>query len=138
MDLIVLEQVGADATIIVTLSPGDTDDVLTFVSQNPAIATVDAKGKVVAVSAGTTKIIITCGDVVKECTVVCDIETESETDPTDPTEPSEPTEPSNPTMPTKPDNTVKKSNKRTIGIVIIASAVVLAAVICVFYMRGDD
>lgn len=130
VDTVVLEQAGAEATITVTLSPADTDDVVSFRSENATIATVDANGKIVAVSAGTTKIIITCGDIVKECTVVCDIQTA----PTDPSEP----EPTVPSEPDEPSHQVGNANhKRLIGVIIILLASLLGLIVIIFLLRKD-
>lgn len=49
---------------------GDADDTVSWLSQNPAIATVDANGKVSGIEVGTTKIIASAGDVRAECDVV--------------------------------------------------------------------
>ncbi len=140
VDTVVLEQAGAEVTITVTLSPADTDDVVSFRSENATIATVDANGKIVAVSAGTTKIIITCGDIVKECVVVCDLQPE----PSNPTEPSEPSEPSEPTEPSKPDQGSSKpgkgtndNHKRLIGVIIILLASLLALLVCIIFLRKN-
>ena len=66
-----LETLGEQKQITVTAVPGDTTDVLTFVSADPAVAQVDENGMITAVGSGQTTITITCGDVVKTCTVVC-------------------------------------------------------------------
>lgn len=89
----------------VTVSPADTTDEVIYASADETIATVTPDGKVVAVGAGETKIIITCGEVEIECAVVCSFD-EEPTDPseeaTDPSE--EATEPSEePTDPSVPD-----------------------------------
>ena len=57
-----------------TLEPADTIDTLTFRSENEAVATVSADGKITAVAKGQTKIIVTCGSITKECAVICQIE----------------------------------------------------------------
>ena len=72
-------------------SPFDTTDEITFTSSDPNVAMVSSDGRVTAVGAGTATITVTCGDVVKQCQVVCNIETEPTTEAT--TEPTtEPTE----------------------------------------------
>lgn len=66
---ILFEEIGVAKLLNVTASPENTTDKITYVSQDESIVTVTDKGKVTAVAEGTTKIIITCGDVVKECVV---------------------------------------------------------------------
>ena len=78
---------GDNAQLQVTIQPENAIETVTFSSENEAIATVTADGKITAVAKGQTKIIISCGSVVKECTVICNIE--EKPDPTQPTEPVE-------------------------------------------------
>ena len=62
--------------------PEDTTDELTFTSEDPAIATVDADGRIVAVAQGETVVTILCGDQKLSCPVICAFETdEGETVP---------------------------------------------------------
>ena len=76
----------------VNLTPSNTTDKVTFTSMNPAVATVTEGGLVTPVGIGDTTIIITCGDITKECRVFCNFNTSTEPDPTTPTEPDvEPT-----------------------------------------------
>lgn len=90
-------EAGEARLLWVTVTPSDTTDVVTYRSEDESVATVNETGKIVAVSAGSTKIIVTCGSVVKECIVVCDF-----AELTEPTNPStEPTDPS--TEPTEPE-----------------------------------
>ena len=90
-----LETLGEQKQITVTAVPGDTTDVLTFVSADPAVAEVDENGLITAMGSGQTTITITCGDVVKTCTVVCWFQPET-TSPVETTAPQatepEPTE----------------------------------------------
>lgn len=69
---IAFEQKNGTKSLTVTATPANTDDSITYRSENTAIATVSATGVVTAVGEGTTKIIITCGKIVKECVVICD------------------------------------------------------------------
>ena len=69
------------------LAPVDTTDELIFTSLDPEVATVTDGGLVTPVGPGETTITITCGEIQKECLVVC-----SFGDATEPTEPA-PTEP---------------------------------------------
>lgn len=53
---------GENATIQATVNPSDaTDKTITYQSDNTAVATVDANGKITAVSAGTATITVSCG-----------------------------------------------------------------------------
>lgn len=73
--------------------PEDTTDELTFTSEDPSIATVDADGKIVAVSQGETVVTILCGDQFLSCPVLCAFETdEGETVPEETQETTEATE----------------------------------------------
>lgn len=85
-----LTTVGQSYMIQVTPFPADTTDVVTFLSSNPAVATVTAAGEVVAVASGEAVITITCGDAHAQLHVTCSIEPE-ETEPPviDPTDPVE-------------------------------------------------
>ncbi len=88
-DTVILEQEGDGRLLYVEVMPKDTADIVTFRSENVLVATVSDAGKITAVGEGTTKIIITCGKISKECNVICQF-----TDDTSTTEPSsEPTTP---------------------------------------------
>ena len=88
-----LDEPGSTAKITVSASPVNTTDVITFASDNEAVATVDSNGNVTAVGEGTAKITVTCGSFEVRCTVEVVYPTsEPTTEPS--TEPStEPTEP---------------------------------------------
>ena len=110
---ITLDKVDHVWLLNVVATPADTTDTITYTSSDPSVAVVSADGRVTAVGAGTATITITCGDVVKQCQVVCNIETEPTTEATtEATEPeteptTEPTEPS--TEPTtKPEVDLSK------------------------------
>ena len=94
-----LEALGAQKQLTVTAVPGDTTDVLTFVSADPAVVQVDENGLITAVGPGQTTVTITCGDVEKVCTVVCWFQPET-TAPVETTAP-QPTE----TKATEPQET---------------------------------
>ena len=79
---IVLEQAGEAVMVDVKREPANTTDAITFESADESIATVNSVGKVTAVGNGTTKIIITCGDIVKELEITCQITDESGTEET--------------------------------------------------------
>ena len=108
---IVLEKEGHVWLLTIETSPVDTTDEITFTTSDPTVATVSSEGRVTAVGAGTATITVKCGDVVKECQVVCNFGTEpteetveETTEATEPTE--ETTEPT--TKPTEPEVDVSK------------------------------
>ncbi len=61
-------QVGDEETLVATLTPASAGTV-TWVSNNTAIATVDANGKVTGVGKGTTVVSAVCGALSANCTV---------------------------------------------------------------------
>ena len=83
---ITLDKVDHAWLLTVIPSPFDTTDEIAFTSSDPNVAMVSSDGRVTAVGAGTATITVTCGDVVKQCQVVCNIETEPTTEAT--TEPT--------------------------------------------------
>lgn len=52
-------------------TPADTTDKVTFTSANEKVAIVSEDGKVVAVGGGETVITVTCGDITRECQIIC-------------------------------------------------------------------
>ena len=68
------------------IQPADTTDKVTFVSSDPAVATVDENGKITAVAGGETVITVTCGEQSAQCNVKCSFgeQTEPTTEPTEP------------------------------------------------------
>ena len=80
---IVLDAVGATAQLSAVCGPENTTDRLVFTSSDPAVATVDEIGEVVAVGPGTAIITVICGDITATCEVQCTMEIETEP-PTDP------------------------------------------------------
>lgn len=68
---VMLDAVGRAWLLEVTAEPADTTDVVTFASSDESVATVDAQGRVTAVGPGTAVITINCGNVCKQCNVVC-------------------------------------------------------------------
>ena len=95
---------GISILLNVTCAPADTTDEVNFSSDNPAVATVDADGKVTAVAEGQTIIRVTCGSAAAECEVVCAFD--AQTDSTEPvTEPPVTTE-----VATNEDNTTLTFN----------------------------
>lgn len=69
------------------VQPANTTDKVTFVSSNPAVATVDENGKITAIAGGETVITVTCGEQSAQCSVKCSFgeQTEPTTEPTEPT-----------------------------------------------------
>jgi hypothetical protein len=98
--VIALDEVGQQLRIGMKLVPENTTDALSFVSQDPAVVQVDAEGVLTAVGSGQTTVTITCGKVVRECSVVCwfadattaPIETTAPTTPPETTKATEATE----------------------------------------------
>ena len=64
---------GGTHKLTATLTPEDTTENLSFVSSNPAVATVGDDGTITAVSDGTATITVTCGTVVATCQVTVQI-----------------------------------------------------------------
>lgn len=88
LDVTAVELVAVNNTMQLncTREPADTTDTITFASSDESVAIVDEKGLITAVGNGEAVIRVTCGNVVKECAVVCNFEggTEAPTDgPTD-------------------------------------------------------
>lgn len=73
---ITLESLDHAWLLNVVATPADTTDEITYTSSNTKVAAVSSDGRVTAVGAGTATITVTCGDVVKECKVVCDFATD--------------------------------------------------------------
>lgn len=78
-DTVKLESVGQNRQLEVTLTPVDTTDTVTYVSDDPTIVTVNDTGLLTAVSEGKTTITITCGSIQTSCEVECKF-TEGTTD----------------------------------------------------------
>ena len=100
----------------IAATPADTTDELTFTSSDENVVTVTPDGRLTSVGPGTAVITITCGDVVKECQVVCDFEIETE--PVETTEPTEETtEPTKETTkPTEPDGSGLKLSHEDVSL----------------------
>lgn len=71
---IALGALGEAYQLEVSVLPADTTDEIIFTSLDTSIATVDESGKVTAVASGETVITVTCGQIFKECSVVCSLE----------------------------------------------------------------
>ena len=73
-----LTQPGYYFLLNVVVIPENTTDELIFTSGDESIATVDANGRITAVSEGKTVIYITCGEKQLTCPVTCQFEQETE------------------------------------------------------------
>lgn len=98
----------------VSTAPADTTDELTFSSSDENVVTVTSDGRLTSVGPGTAIITITCGDVVKECQVVCNFD--EETEPAETTQPEETTEPEETTKPTEADKTEFKLDRNDVSL----------------------
>ena len=83
INTILFEQEGEGRLLQVEPKPKDTKEPIAFRSENEEVASVSDAGKVTAVGEGTTKIIITCGNVTKECVVTVQLTEESSSDTTE-------------------------------------------------------
>ena len=83
-----LKEEGQAYLLSATPTPANTTDTVTYASADPAIATVNARGKIVAVAPGQTVITVTCGTVQKTCRISCTFKAAVTEPTTQPTEPS--------------------------------------------------
>ena len=102
--VIALDTPGQTQKLELTVMPEDTTDALTFASSDEAVVQVSADGTLTAVGPGQAEITITCGAVVRSCSVVCWFGEET-TAPTETTVPPETTVPVETTKPTEPEET---------------------------------
>lgn len=104
----VLNEPGQYFLLNIVKVPEDTTEELVYTSENEAIATVSADGKITAVAEGETVVYITCGTVQMKCDVTVKFEEET-LPPTEETEaPTEaPTEAAEPTQSGLKDVTLK-------------------------------
>ena len=93
-----LDAPGQTQKLELTVMPEDTTDELTFASSDEAVVQVSADGTLTAVGPGQAEITITCGAVVRSCSVVCWFGEET-------TVPPETTVPMETTKPTEPEET---------------------------------
>ena len=75
-DHIELDSEGVTYQLSVILDPVDTADVVSYVSSDNDVVTVNKSGEITAVGSGTAKITVSCGDASAECSVDCTFETE--------------------------------------------------------------
>ena len=94
---ILFDQEGIAKLLNVKTTPEKPAEPVTFSSDNEAVATVTDKGKITAVAEGTAKIIVTCGNVSKECIITVQFAnkdtTPESTGPEDTTSPEDTTAP---------------------------------------------
>ena len=93
--VIALDVEGQTQKLELTVMPEDTTDELTFASSDEAVVQVSADGTLTAVGPGQAEITITCGAVVRSCSVVCWFGEET-TVPPETTVPMETTKPAEP------------------------------------------
>lgn len=72
-----LTEQGQEVKLDVTVLPADTTDIVSYVSGDEAIVTVDADGVVTAVAPGETNIEVTCGEKKAICQVSCNFDGEN-------------------------------------------------------------
>ena len=97
---ITLESADQAWLLNVAATPANTTDEITYTTSDPSIVLVSADGRVTPVSNGTATITVTCGDVVKQCQVVCNIAAEPTVEETTEATVAPTTEPT--TAPTEP------------------------------------
>ena len=102
--VIALDAAGQTQKLELTVMPEDTTDELTFASSDETVVQVSADGTLTAVGPGQAEITITCGGVVRTCSVVCWFGEETAA-PTETTVPPETTVPVETTKPTEPEET---------------------------------
>lgn len=81
-DTVELDEVGQYCLLNVTPVPENTTDTITYLTANPAVATVNEEGRVTAVGSGQTTITIRCGNAEVTCRVVCIFPAETTQPPT--------------------------------------------------------
>ena len=69
--MVMIDQVGQSYLLNAAVAPEDTTDVLTYVSSDESIATVNEEGRITAVSAGEVTITVSCGAFSMDCIVLC-------------------------------------------------------------------
>ena len=71
---VTLNSVGDIYLLDVAISPENTTDELTFVSDDESVATVSENGEITAMAPGETVVTVTCGAASAQCKVICYIE----------------------------------------------------------------
>ena len=73
-----LNGIGSTYQLVVKPVPADTEDQISYMSSNDAVASVDASGLITAVGEGDAVITISCGTVSSECFVTVTVPAEAE------------------------------------------------------------
>ena len=97
--VVALDEVGQTHQLVIKQMPERTTDQLVFRTSDPAVATVTEDGLVTAVGSGQAVITITCGDVERQCEVICWFQQETTIPTTQPVETETPTEATQATEP---------------------------------------
>lgn len=118
-----LTEAGQVAKLDVTVGPEDCTQKPNFMSDNEAVATVDAEGNITAVAPGNAVITVTCGEFSALCEVSCTFEATEETDQPDAPNNGEEenaeedaSEEQNPTTTGENSNHLLKENKLTLKV----------------------
>lgn len=85
-DEIVLSSLTAKNFLTAVASPSDCEDEIVFSSTDESVVLVSEKGMLTAVAPGVAEITVTCGDVTRTCTVICDFELPEQTEEEDGTQ----------------------------------------------------
>lgn len=72
MNSVTFEEAEQFYNLTVTVAPANCTERVFFESLDPTIASVNDNGKIVAISGGSTEVIVTCGSVSESCLVTCD------------------------------------------------------------------
>ena len=70
-DDILFEYIGQQMRLVVSPTPIDTTDIVSYSSEDFEIVTVDSTGMLTALAEGETTITVTCGSVTAQCSVIC-------------------------------------------------------------------
>lgn len=74
--LIMIDEPGRHVFLTALAEPMDCDDPIVFTSADETIATVDDTGMITAVASGRTEILVSCGNILETCTVMCTFQEE--------------------------------------------------------------
>lgn len=87
---VTLDTEGDTWLLDVKLTPANTTDSISYHSADETVATVDATGKITAVSDGKTVITVTCGNMTASCEVTCELAQSVQTVPEETTTQTQP------------------------------------------------
>lgn len=93
--LIIIDEPGRHVFLTALAAPLDCEDPIVFTSADETVATVDDGGMITAVAPGKTEILVSCGDILETCTVMCTFQAEvtEEENPEETEDPEETDEP---------------------------------------------